>query len=266
MTDQKEKAARFRALHDNGREKGAALILYNIWDAASALAVQKAGAAAIATSSWSVAAAQGFEDGEALPLDLAVGMVRRIASAAALPVTADVEGAYAEEPEAAAANVARFVEAGAVGVNVEDRRIRRDGLYETQEQASRIAAIRRARDAQDIPDFINARTDLFFGARGETPHHLLIDEACARAHAYAEAGADGFFVPGLAQAELIEALCSRLAMPVNVMASAATPPLPDLQRLGVRRISFGPAPFIQAMEALRQAAEPILSVTRRPAA
>lgn len=251
MNLQSEKAARFRALHEAGQ---APLVLYNAWDAGSARAVAQAGAGAVATSSWAVAAAQGYEDGEAIPLDLAARIAGRIASVTDLPVTADVEGGYAEAPDQVAANIARFVEAGVVGINFEDRRVHAEGLYGMTEQVERIAAVRRASDDFGVSIFINARTDLFFGARGDVPPSELMAEALDRAAAYASAGADGLFVPGLADASLIAELCATVDIPVNIMVGETTPPLESLAGLGVRRISFGPGPYIAAMEGVKRAA------------
>lgn len=255
MTSQTEKAEHFHALHRSGKP----LVLFNAWDAGSANAVAKAGAPAVATSSWAVAAAQGYEDGEAIPMNLSVSIVERMVRATDLPLTADIEGGYAEDPERVAENVIAFVQAGVVGINLEDRRVHGSGLYPASEQAGRIAAIRRACDQVGFRVFINARTDLFFGAGGEIPHGELIDEAAERAASYAEAGADGLFVPGLADVDLIADLCPRVSIPVNVMVGEATPPIADLARLGVRRVSFGPGPYIDAMAATTQAASVALA-------
>ncbi len=185
---QADKARLFSALHVSGDP----LILYNIWDAGSARAVAGSGAKAVATGSWSMAAAQGYPDGEAIPLDIVEIVVRKIACSVDVPVTVDLEGAYAVEPEQAAANVARIVRAGAIGVNVEDGVIGRDGLHDVALQCRRIQAIRARSEALGIALFINARTDLFLQAADAALHVTLLDTATERAQAYTDAGASGY--------------------------------------------------------------------------
>ena len=250
---QMEKARTFAGLHVPGDP----VILYNIWDAGSAGAVADAGAKAVATGSWSVAAAQGYPDGEALPLDLLVTIVERIVAAVDLPVTIDFEGAYAEAPEQAAANVGRLIDAGAIGINFEDQVVRGEGLHPVATQTDRVRAIRRR--AGDLPFFINARTDLFLKEPDRQAHAALVPEAIARAAAYAEAGASGFFVPGLVDADLIGRICDAVSLPVNVMKMQAAPAAGELASLGVARISHGPGPYRSAMADLSDRARPALA-------
>jgi 2-methylisocitrate lyase-like PEP mutase family enzyme len=240
------KAARFSDLH----RQDAPLVLYNVWDAGSAKAVADAGAQAIATSSWSVAAAQGYGDGEEIPIDLAEQVVTRVVSSVDLPVTVDFEGGYTDEDTKLAENVSRFLELGIVGINFEDRVVQGSGLYSVDRQASRIAAIRRAADEAQVPLFINARTDLFLG-QGNDPEST-IEAALERAGAYAAAGASGFFIPGLQTDSLIARICEGTALPVNVMVMDGVPPNDRLAEIGVARISYGPIPYIHAMAALGQ--------------
>ena len=241
-----DKARRFAALH----RRGEPLILFNIWDAGSARIVAEAGAEAIATGSWSVAASHGVEDGELLALDLVLANVRRIVDAVAQPVTVDFEGGYAADPEETGANVAALAAAGAIGCNIEDRIVGGQGLRSIAGQAARIDAIRRAAPAGF---FINARTDLFLEV-AQTEHQGRVAEALERAHAYAEAGAGGLFVPGLRDAELIAQICRESPLPVNIMASPGTPPLKRLAALGAARISHAGAPWRLAMQGLAEAA------------
>lgn len=245
-------ARTFAALHKPGEP----LILFNAWDPGSAKAVAAAGAPAIATGSWSVAAAFGFEDGEKLPLDLALDNLRRIVAAVDLPVTVDLEGGYGATPEAVATTARAAADAGAVGCNIEDQIVGGDGLYEIDQHAARLAALRAA-----VGDafFINARTDLFLQAKPEA-HAGLIDAALERARAYADAGASGLFVPGLADAALIAKVSAASPLPVNIMASPATPPADRLAGLGVARISHGPGAYRLAMQALSDAAKTVYGV------
>jgi len=250
---QKERAQYLASLH----VKGNPLILYNAWDAGSAKAIASAGSAVIATGSWAVAAAQGYEDGESIPLSLVEQITARIVGAVEVPVTVDVEGGYSDDPQACAENVARLVDHGVVGINFEDRIVAGTGLYGIEAQCKRIIAIRRMAEARGIPLFINARTDLFFGA-GVAPMDRLA-EARERATAYAEAGASGFFVPGLIDLHAIAALCDKIELPLNVMTMTGLPDVQALANVGVARISHGPGPYLRAMEAVRVAAQDVLT-------
>jgi len=238
----------FAALHVPGDP----LILYNAWDAGSAKVIAEAGAKAIATGSASVAAAHGFADAEGLPLDLALANAERIVAVVDLPVTIDFEGAYAVEPEAVAANMAKLAATGAVGCNFEDQIVGGEGLHPIDVQAGRIAV---ARDALDDGFFINARTDIFLKARDHDA--AMVEEALERASAYADAGANGFFAPGLADLDLLRRLCEASPLPVNFMAWPGTPPAADIAATGVARISHGPFPHKLAMQALKEAAAKI---------
>ncbi len=252
MNANSEKARRFASLHQPGRP----LILFNAWDAGSAKSVAGAGALAIATGSWSVAAAHGFGDGQGLPLELALANAREIAAAVDLPVTIDFEGGYAVDPETLGANMAALAATGAIGCNFEDQVIGGEGLHPVGRQAGRIRAARAAAG----PDFfINARTDLFLKNKPDT-HEALVEDARERAGAYAEAGASGFFAPGLADLRLIERLCAASPLPVNIMAFPGAPPAAQLAEAGVARISHGPGPYRLAMKALADAARSELSL------
>jgi 2-methylisocitrate lyase-like PEP mutase family enzyme len=240
MMSQVECARRFRSLHDP-RDP---IVLYNIWDAGSALTVERAGAKAIATSSWSVAAAQGYADGERLPLEDALSVVARIARCVKLPVTIDFEGGYAAAPEAIGRNVRRLLALSVVGFNLEDQVVDGPGLYSVEDQFLRIRGAREAADSLGVPAFINARTDVFLkAAQGAAPADLL-KEALVREEAYASAGADGFFVPGLKDKALIRQVCEAASLPVNVMTAVNAQEVRELAKLGVARISLGPAPYI----------------------
>jgi 2-methylisocitrate lyase-like PEP mutase family enzyme len=247
--NQVERARIFSALHVNG----APLTLYNAWDAGSAKAIADAGAPAIATSSWAVAAAHGYDDGEAIPIALVDQIVARMAAMLEVPLTVDFEGGYSESVDTLAANVSKLLDAGVIGINFEDRVVSGDGLHGVEQQSCRIAAIRKAASERGIPLFINARTDLFLGSGGEPSS--LTNAAKERAAAYADAGASGFFVPGLRSEALIAEICAVSALPVNVMMFDGVPGAAKLAELGVARISFGPIPFRKAMEALKVAAK-----------
>lgn len=243
----------FAALHVPGRP----LVLFNVWDAGSARAAANAGAKAIATGSASVAGAHGVEDAEGLPIELALANAERVVKAVDLPVTIDFEGAYAAEPDRAATNAARLAQTGAIGCNFEDQRIGGEGLYTIEEQAARIRAIRQAVGADF---FINARTDLFLKTPPANHDAALVDEALKRAHAYAQAGASGFFVPLLSNLELLERVCAESPLPVNFMAFPGSPTARAVADCGVARISHGPFPWKLALRAFEEAAREALAV------
>lgn len=252
MTTQLTNASLFRRLHVRGNP----LVLVNIWDAGSAQSVMEQGAKAVATSSWAVAASGGLEDGEHLPFETALQNLKRIVTRVSLPVTFDFEGGYSDETSDLQCNVRQVIGAGAVGINFEDQIVGGEGLYSIEAQSERIAAIRGVATQEGIPLFINARTDLFF----KTSEHTdgLIDEAIRRASAYAAAGADGFFVPGLSNESHIQRLCASSPLPVNVMVLSESPSPSQFGALGVARVSYGPFPYLKAIEALKTITAKIL--------
>jgi 2-methylisocitrate lyase-like PEP mutase family enzyme len=250
MIEQARKAERFRALHISGQP----LVLFNIWDAGSARAVAATGAKAIATGSWSVANAHGFADGERVPRGLAIDNLVRIVAATDLPVTIDLESGYGETSNEVGDTVGLAVDAGAVGCNLEDSFPANGTLRETLDQVDRIRHARQTADAAGIGFFINARTDVFFQRPPEQHDEAMLAEAVSRARAYAEAGADGLFAPGLADITLIARLAEASPLPLNIMVGDATPPMQVLALHGVARVSHGPRPYLLAVKALEEAA------------
>lgn len=248
--NQKEKAETFQSLH----VKGSPVILFNIWDAGSARTLEQAGAKALATGSWSVAAAHGFDDGETIPLPLVLANIKRIVDSVALPVTLDFETGYATDLSALQENIRNVIAAGAIGINFEDRIIGADGLQTIADQSARIKAVRAAADEASIPFFINARTDVFLKTYPAKHDEGQLEEALQRAAAYAEAGASGLFAPGLRDPDLIRKLCDRSPLPVNILVLPDTPPAKTMAQLGVARISHGAAPYRQMSAALKEAA------------
>ncbi|MFK7912798.1 MAG: isocitrate lyase/phosphoenolpyruvate mutase family protein [Pseudomonadales bacterium] len=248
--NQREKAEQFSSLH----VPGTPLVLYNIWDAGGAKALQDVGASAVATGSWSVAAAHGYADGEAIPLDLVEQIAARICTTTTVPVSIDFEGGYAREPESLGHNVRRIIAAGAVGINFEDQIVSGTGLHDVATQSARIRAIHASAKEQQMPLFINARTDLFLQAPAATDHASLLPQAQERAEAYASAGASGLFLPGLIDADLIAKMCTESALPVNIMMKDGAPGIAELAKLGVARVSFGPGPYFHSIADLKQRA------------
>lgn len=254
MSDQVKKAESFQALH----AKGSPVVLFNIWDPGSARAVADAGAKAIATGSWPVAAAHGYPDGEIIPLDMALDNARRIVAAVELPVSIDLEGCYGVAPDIVAETVAAALATGAVGINFEDQVVGGEGFHAIEDQVRRIAAARTAADALNVPAFINARTDLFLKTPAFGHDQAMLEAALERATAYEQAGASGFFAPGLADEELIARLCAGTALPVNILAKPGGPEKHRLAELGVARISHGPGPYRVMMAKLTEAAKEAL--------
>ena len=250
MSEHQENISLFRSLH----KPGSPIILYNIWDAGSAKAVASSGAKALATGSAPVAMAQGYSDGEQMPLDIALGNIRRIIAAVDLPVTMDLEGGYGAETDAVAKTVSRAVATGIVGFNFEDQIIGGDGLYDINTQTARIKSAKNAANLDSESPFINARTDIFLKAKPDTHNEAMLDDAIERAHAYEQAGADGFFAPGLADEKLIATLCEKINLPVNIIALSHVPPNDKLSALGVARISYGPVPYREMIKTFGEAA------------
>ena len=235
----------FAALHVPGDP----VILYNIWDVGSAHAVIAAGAKALATGSHPVADANGWPDGQQVPLDFALANAKRIVDAVGLPVTVDFEGAYSIDPEEGGANVARLKATGAVGCNFEDQLIGGEGLHPLDLQVKRIAAIRQA-VGEDF--YINARTDLFL--KTQTYDDALVDQVIERGEAFADAGASGFFVPRLSDPKQIERVVREVPLPLNVIAFPGAPDKRIWADAGVARISHGPFPHRALMAKLTEMA------------
>ncbi len=235
---------------------GDPLVLFNVWDPGSAVAVAKSGAKAIATGSASVAMANGFGDGEEVPLELALGNAARIVAAVELPVTVDFESGYATDAGGLAANGRKLAETGAIGCNFEDQVVGGEDLYAISEQGSRIAALREGVGADF---FINARTDLFLKAKAEAHDSALADQAIERGVAYAAAGANGLFIPGLADLALVERICSAVPIPVNAMHLPNGPGRSEWASAGIARVSHGPFPFMAMQAWLTEQAEAALA-------
>jgi 2-methylisocitrate lyase-like PEP mutase family enzyme len=251
---QQAHAEDLRVLHAAG-----VLLLPNAWDAASAAVIALAGAQAIATTSGGIAWSLGHADGQRLTRAEMIERVHDIVAAVTIPVTADIEGGYGPGPEDVAVTVEAVIAAGAVGVNIEDSRAPGGPLFDPAEQAARIQAARAASVSAGLPGlFINARTDVFLFGIG-TPQARL-DHVLARSFAYAKAGADCLFVPGLTDLLVIAKLAEASPLPVSVMAGPGAPPVAELAAAGVRRVSTGTA-IAQAAYALANRAATELLTT-----
>ncbi len=245
---QQQHAETFHGLH----RKGDPLVLFNAWDVATAKAIAKT-SPAVATSSGAVAAAFGYADGEHVPFEMVIGLVARITAAVPIPVSIDLEAGYGDTPDAAAESATRILKAGAIGINIEDGLSGgKRQLVSPDQHAAKIKAVRESAQKLGIHLYINARTDPFllkFGSPDE-----CLNEATKRAKVYADAGANGVFVPGLTDLALIEKLVQLTPLPVNIMVTQGVPEIPDLARVGVRRVSLGPWPMMAAMRVIGQSA------------
>lgn len=249
---QAQKAARLLELH----HAGGPLVLINAWDAASAAMVEHCGLPAVASSSAAVANALGFPDGQHLPWEQMLEVVGRMARAVQVPVTADIEAGFATDLKQLESSIAQVIGVGAVGVNLEDALPgdeHRGPLYPVAEQVARIQAARRAAEALKVHLVINARVDAYWQA-GVQPDEAMRG-TLERGKAYLEAGCDCVFVPGLRHPGHIRTVVEHLRAPVNILAGPGVPPIPELAKLGVKRVSYGSGPHRAAMGLLRRMAD-----------
>lgn len=257
MPDLKNQAAQaeaFRRMHRGPR----VLVLPNAWDVASARIVEEAGAAAIATSSAGVAFSLGYPDGQKISRSEMLGAVARIAARVNLPVSADVEAGYGEQPEDAAATARGVIEAGAIGMNLEDTTEASSGpLAEVALQLERIAAVRETARQFGVELVLNARTDVYLLEVG--PPEGRFRETVRRLAAYREAGADCLFAPGVRDLETITKLVRELQYPVNILAGPGSPSIAELQQAGVARVSLGSSPMRAALGMARRIAQEVLT-------
>jgi 2-methylisocitrate lyase-like PEP mutase family enzyme len=234
------------------------LLLVNVWDVASARLIEEAGFPAIATSSAGVAFAHGFPDGQKISRDRMLAAVADIARAVQAPVTADAESGYGKTPEDAAITARGVIQAGAVGMNFEDASgdVGRP-LVDLSLQLEQIRAIREAASKLGVPLVLNARTDVYLLGVGEPGRRY--DETVQRLQAFADAGADCVFAPGLRDAPTIGRLVADLRCPVNILCAPGSPSVAELAVLGVRRISLGSGPMRAGLGLLRRLAEELKS-------
>lgn len=249
------RAERFLRLHDGP----APLRLVNAWDRFSARVFVLAGASAVGTSSFAVALARGYQDGQRIPWALAREVVAEVVDAVGdVPVTADIEAGQGPAPSDVAAAVGDVIAAGAVGVNIEDSLPQACGeLFSIEAQCERLGAARTAAQSRSLPLFINARCDVYFG--GDIPEEERPGQLLERAMAYAEAGASGIFVPGLTDLRVLARLCDAVGVPVNVMVGPGLPSVEALADAGVRRISQGGVSFLLAVGYLERMASAFLT-------
>jgi 2-methylisocitrate lyase-like PEP mutase family enzyme len=227
MITQSERLSQFRALHAPGRM----LVLPNAWDSASARMAQELGAEAIATSSAAVAWCHGYADREYMPTATALLATREIVRVVTVPVTVDSEAGYSPDPAQVAAHVLALIEAGAVGINLED------GTEPPDLLCAKIRAIKDAAQAKGADIFVNARCDVYL--QNLAPDERKLEESLRRGKLYAEAGADGLFMPGMSDLSQIREVVNAIDLPLNILIMKAVPPVAELKAAGVRRVSAG---------------------------
>jgi 2-methylisocitrate lyase-like PEP mutase family enzyme len=247
MAQQQAKAAALRVLHSGGE----ILVLPNAWDVASARIVEDSGFKAVATSSAGIAFSLGYPDGQKISRKEMLAVIARIAKAVRVPVTADVESGYGNTPEDAGQTARAVLEAGAVGMNLEDAV--GGALVELPLQLEKINAVREMGDRLRIPLVLNARTDVYLLQIGDPATRY--DETVRRLSAFRQAGADCVFGPGIRDATTIGRLVADLKCPVNILAGPGSPSVPELARLGVARVSLGSSTMRATMGHLRRIAE-----------
>jgi 2-methylisocitrate lyase-like PEP mutase family enzyme len=232
----------FRALHRPAKP----LCLANAWDAGSARLIESCGAAAIATTSAGLAWAHGYPDGDVLPGGILAAAVEEIARVISVPLSVDIEGGYSSDPHAVGIAIERVIDAGAVGINLED------GSGPPDLLVAKIGAARAAADRTGVALFVNARTDVYL--RALVPPEHAVEESLERARRYRDAGADGLFVPGVTARADIRAIAADAGLPLNVLVYPGLPPVAELGGLGVARVSAGSGIVQTALAVVRDAA------------
>ena len=252
---QAEKAEILRALHSTGIP----LVLPNIWNPIGARILEAKGYPAVATASAALSASLGYQDGERIKLSTLLDFLGRIARSVEVPVTADIEAGFAETLGELEHTILWVLDAGVVGINIEDSIGEGNVLRPTEEQCQRIALVREVATRQGVPLVINARVDSFLT---ELPREAAIEEAVARARSYKAAGADCIFPVGPGDEETVRVLRERICSPINILGSPSAAPLSVLRAIGVNRVSFGPfvfraclRTFVDLVEGLRDSGD-----------
>lgn len=250
MNEQRTRARIFRDLHGPGR----ILVLPNAWDAGSARFIESCGAPAIATTSAGLAWAHGYPDGNALPARVLGAALAEIARMVTVPLSVDFEAGYSSDPARVAESLGAVLDAGAVGINLED------GSESPELLCAKIAAVKAAVAKRGLDLFVNARTDVYL--KRLAPPERALEEALSRGKRYAAAGADGFFVPALAEPAAIRTLAAEVPLPLNLLVVPGLPPVTELQSLGARRVSAGSAIAQKCLDLVKSATLQLLKEGR----
>src|SRR5467141_3381769 len=247
------KAEKFRKLHHGPR----LLLLPNAWDVVSARILEECGHPAIATTSAGIAYSLGYPDGQRISRAEMLEVVGRIARAVRIPVTADLEAGYGTTAKEMAETVKAAIEAGAMGMNLEDV----TGDDESSKvaiplQAEKIRVIRETAASLGVPFVLNARTDIYLMPIG--PEATRFERTVERLRAYRAAGADCVFAPGVKEHGLIEKLVKAVEAPLNILVTPGCPPIAELERLGVARASIGSGVMRSALGLVRRIGKELL--------
>lgn len=249
ILNQQHKAKQFRDLHHSGR----LLILPNIWDPLGALLLENLGFRAVATASASVAFSNGYDDGENIPFNTLLTLLKQITASVNIPVSADIESGFATDEVALRKNMRQLIETGIVGINIEDTDKTTNSLLHFEVQCERIKAIREVAKEMEVPLFINARTDVYIRGKFDTTESKY-EEALKRGLAYKAAGADCFYPITLTDGDDVKKLIEQLQMPVNVVTMPGLPELNLLNEMGVARLSLGPSFLKIAIKSMKNLA------------
>jgi 2-methylisocitrate lyase-like PEP mutase family enzyme len=253
MRVQAEKAEQFRKLHHGPRM----LLLANAWDVVSARILEECGHPAIATSSAAVAYSRGYPDGQRIPRDEMLDVVARIAHAVRVPVTADLEAGYGSTVKDMVETVKAAIDAGAIGMNLEDVTGDDESSHVALPlQVEKIRAVKEAAASAGVPIVLNARTDVYLMSIG--PEARRFERTVERLRAYRDAGADCLFAPGIYDRETIAKLVKAVEAPMNILANPACPPMAELEKIGVARVSAGSGIMRAAMGAVQRVGKEML--------
>ncbi len=225
-------------------------VLPNAWNAESALLLQQNGFKAIATSSAAVAKSLGYEDGEGMPFEEYLFIVKRISSSIKLPLTVDLEMGYGSTGDEIYANISRLAEIGVVGINLEDSQINKSKrtLQDASSFAKKLSQVKDRLEANNIALFINVRCDTYLLNVEDKQQ-----ETARRARLYRSSGADGIFLPCILKEEDIRSAVACSDLPLNVMAFQGLPGFATLTKLGVKRVSLGPFLFMSVYDHVKRA-------------
>jgi len=252
LRSQKDRAQDFRELH-HGKK---ILILPNAWDVPSARVFENEGFPAVATSSAGLMISLGYPDGEVMGRDEFVSAVERIARVLSVPLSVDIVAGFGKNTKEVVATVKAILKAGGIGINIEDFAHATKKLFPVEKQVENVKAIRRLGETSDIPLIVNARTDALRFGTGDD--EAKFEETVRRAVAYRDAGADCVYPMGLTEPVSIKRFVKELDFPINVMVRKGLPPVSELERLGVARVSFGPSASYAAMGLLKRASKEVL--------
>jgi 2-methylisocitrate lyase-like PEP mutase family enzyme len=253
QNSQSEKEKQFHELHHNNE----LLVLPNIWNPLSAKLLEETGYKVVATASASIAFANGYQDGEKIPFDELIFILKRIVKCVNIPVTADVESGYAHNNVLLKENIKRLIDTGIAGINFEDSHHDEQKLYSKEEQSEKINLIKNTASYSGSNLFINARTDVFIKQNHLSKEEKLA-EAIERGKAYKAAGADGFYPIFLKEKASIKKVIEEVALPVNILMLPGIPDFSGLKQIGVARISLGPGFLKYAINSMKNIAEKLV--------